>query len=91
MPAALDRLGLVERRENVGALVRSFDTKTVEELYQVRMLLEAEAARLIPLPVAASDLKVLVAIQREHDAAVKKATSAKSSEAIWRITRRCST
>jgi len=70
--AALDRLGLVERRKNVGALVRSFDTKTVEELYQLRTLLETEAARQIPLPVAAPALEALVAIQCEHDAAVRK-------------------
>ncbi len=68
--AALDRMGLVERRKNVGALVRSFSTQEVEELYALRRLLETEAARKIPLPVAPERLERLQAIQRQHDAAV---------------------
>jgi len=68
--AALDHMGLIERRRNVGALVRSFSAREVEELYAVRTLLEAEAARLIKYPVAADRLEQLVAVQAEHDAAV---------------------
>lgn len=49
--AALDRMGLIERRKNVGALVRSFSTQEVQELYELRGMLEVEAARKIPLPV----------------------------------------
>jgi DNA-binding GntR family transcriptional regulator len=70
--AALDRLGLVERRRNVGALVRSFSAQQVAELYALRDLLEAEAARLIPLPVSEADLQPLQRIQRRHDTAVKR-------------------
>ncbi|KAF1044417.1 GntR family transcriptional regulator [Xylophilus sp.] len=68
--AALDRMGLVERRKNVGALVRSFSVQEVEELYELRGLLETEAARRIALPAAAARLDRLVAIQQRHDAAV---------------------
>lgn len=69
--AALDRMGLIERRRNVGALVRSFTPKEVAELYALRALLETEAVRLIPLPVPESSLEKLVAIQRQHDEAVR--------------------
>ena len=68
--ATLERMGLVERRRNVGALVRAFTPRQVEELYVVRELLEAEAARLIPLPVPPERLAPLEAIQRRHDEAV---------------------
>ena len=68
--ATLERMGLIERRRNVGALVRSFTTREVAELYAVRALLESEAARLIPLPIAPASLARLVAIQAQHDEAV---------------------
>lgn len=70
--AALHRLGLVERRRNVGALVRSFSEQQVAELYALRELLEAEAARLIPMPVPEAELHPLQQIQRRFDAAVKR-------------------
>jgi DNA-binding GntR family transcriptional regulator len=69
--AALDRMGLIERRKNVGALVRSFTPKEVAELYAVRALLETEAARQVPLPVSEASLAKLVAIQQQHDEAVQ--------------------
>ena len=68
--AALDRMGLVERRRNVGALVRSFCVQEVQELYGLRSLLEVEAVRQIAMPVSAADLDQLIAIQQQHDAAV---------------------
>lgn len=69
--AALERMGLIERRRNVGALVRSFTPKEVAELYALRALLETEAARLIPLPVPESSLEKVIVIQRQHDEAVR--------------------
>ncbi|MEF7613197.1 GntR family transcriptional regulator [Aquincola sp. MAHUQ-54] len=68
--AALDRMGLVERRKNVGALVRSFSAREVTELYALRSLLETEAARLIPLPAGKAGVQALAEIQQAHDAAV---------------------
>lgn len=68
--AALERMGLVERRRNVGALVRAFDATEVEELWALRALLETQAARQIPLPVSPDALAALVDIQRRHDDAV---------------------
>lgn len=68
--AVLDRMGLIERRKNVGALVRSFSVQEVKELYEVRTMLETEAARRIDLQRVPSRLEHLIAIQRQHDAAV---------------------
>jgi DNA-binding GntR family transcriptional regulator len=68
--AELARLGLVDRRKNVGCEVRAFSAKEVRELYQMRTLLESEGARLVPCPLPAPDLANLIAIQRDHDASV---------------------
>ncbi|RCW71692.1 GntR family transcriptional regulator [Pseudorhodoferax soli] len=68
--ATLDRMGLLERRKNIGALVRHFSAQEVAQLYALRELLETEAARQIPLPVPAEQLQALVAVQQQHDAAV---------------------
>lgn len=71
--AELARRGLVERRKNVGCEVRAFSAQEVAELYQLRELLEAEAARSLPCPLPAASLRRLVDIQREHDRAVAAA------------------
>ncbi|MBP0639909.1 GntR family transcriptional regulator [Cupriavidus sp. AcVe19-6a] len=68
--AALDRMGLIERRKNIGALVRSFSVQEVKELYEVRCMLETEAARRIDLSLVPARLEHLIAIQIQHDAAV---------------------
>ncbi len=66
----LERMGLVERRKNVGALVKAYSAKEVHDLYEVREILETSAAKRIPLPVPPERLEQLVAIQRAHDEAV---------------------
>jgi len=71
--AILDRMGLIERRKNVGAVVRSFTVQEVQELYDLRGLLETEAARRVALPVPPERLDRLIGIQRQHDAAVAAA------------------
>lgn len=68
--ARLETAGLVERRRNVGALVRGFDEREVADLYEMRILLECEAMRRMPLPVAARELIALKQIQARHDRAV---------------------
>lgn len=71
--ASMERMGLVERRKNVGAFVRSFTSRQVVELYQLRSVLETEAARLISLPVPEASLEELKATQQSHDEAVAAA------------------
>jgi DNA-binding GntR family transcriptional regulator len=67
----LEQMGLVERRRNVGALVRAFQRRDVIDLYEMRDLLETEAARRIPLPLGALAMQPLLDIQVRHDMAVR--------------------
>lgn len=69
--AQLEQMGLVQRRRNIGALVRHFSPREVTELYDLRLLLEVEAAQRIALPVSGPALAQLTAIQGQHDAAVQ--------------------
>lgn len=70
--ATLERMGLVERRRNVGALVKGFTPREVKELYALRALLEGEAARRMPLPPEPAALARLVGLQHAHDRAVER-------------------
>jgi len=66
----LERMGLVERVPNKGAVVRSLDPSEVRQVYDVRIALETLAAELIPLPAPAEILVGLQDIQIHHAAAV---------------------
>src|SRR5271157_1197311 len=59
----LEKKGLIERIRNRGAMVRDLTPKEVMEVYAVREELEAMAARILPFPVAASELARLDALQ----------------------------
>lgn len=60
----LEKLGLVTRRPNKGAMVRDFSPREVEEMYEVRVLLQAEAIRRIPLP---ADRALIDRLEAIHD------------------------
>jgi DNA-binding GntR family transcriptional regulator len=66
----LERMGLVERVPNKGAVVRSLDPSEVRQVYDVRIALETLAAELIPLPAAVGVLAELRDIQNRHARAV---------------------
>jgi DNA-binding GntR family transcriptional regulator len=66
----LERMGLIQRIPNRGAIVRDLTPKEVMEIYAVREELEVMAARILPLPVAGDELTKLDRLQREHSAAV---------------------
>ncbi|WP_207390860.1 GntR family transcriptional regulator [Phytopseudomonas dryadis] len=66
----LERMGLVERKRNVGALVKAYSVEEVEHLYAVRELLESHGVAMIRLPLPAERLEPLIEVQRQHDAAV---------------------
>jgi DNA-binding GntR family transcriptional regulator len=68
--AELEQRGLIERRKNFGALVKSYDPHEVLDLYAVREILETNAAACITLPIAPERLAELADIQRRHDEAV---------------------
>jgi DNA-binding GntR family transcriptional regulator len=68
----LEKQGLVERIPNRGAMVRGLTPLEVREIYAVREELEVMAARIIPFPVAPSDIERLEELQRRHAAAIDK-------------------
>jgi DNA-binding GntR family transcriptional regulator len=66
----LEKKGIVQRIPNRGAIVRDLTPKEVMEIYAVREELEVMAARILPFPVAESDLAKLDRLQRQHSAAI---------------------
>lgn len=66
----LESMGMVERKRHVGAVVRAYSVREVQDLYVVRELLETHCARLISYPVRTESLDALLGIQQEHDEAV---------------------
>lgn len=77
----LERMGLVERKPNKGAMVRDYRPEEAEEIFAVRTLLEAEAARLIPLPAPSKLIGTLSVIQADHSAAADTGDSARGFRA----------
>ena len=67
----LEARGLVERRRNAGAFVRSYTAKEVRDLYVLRDLLEVSGAELITFPVDPRRLGSLTETQKRHDASVE--------------------
>jgi DNA-binding GntR family transcriptional regulator len=64
----LERKGIVSRERNIGATVRSYDREQVLEIYQVRELLQRQAALMIRLPVDALLIAKLTALNQEFAA-----------------------
>ena len=67
----LESFGLVERKRNIGAMVKAFGRDEVVRLYEMRELLEAEAMRKITLPLDVQALERLRDIQKRHDSAIQ--------------------
>ena len=66
----LEKKGIVQRIRNRGAIVRDLTPREVLEIYAVREEVEVMAVRILPFPVAASDLAKLEQIQEKHSAAI---------------------
>ncbi|MBV8133596.1 MAG: GntR family transcriptional regulator [Alphaproteobacteria bacterium] len=66
----LEQKGIVQRIPNRGAIVRDLTPREVTEIYAVREELEVMATRILPLPVAESELARLGEIQQRHSAAI---------------------
>lgn len=66
----LEKMGIVERIPNRGAIVRDLKPREVTEIYDVREELEVMAVRIMAFPVPAADIARLEAVQREHSRAV---------------------
>lgn len=76
----LERAGLIERRRNRGASVRSLTPDDVNQIYAVREILERAAAAQIPLPLDRRQLAAIEAAQRRHDEAI----AAGDAKAVFR-------
>jgi len=70
--AELEKLGIVTRAPNRGAAVRDFSAREVEEICEIREVLQARAAARMPLPAAPDLIPTLTALQMQHDAAVRE-------------------
>ena len=66
----LEKKGIIQRIPNRGAIVRDLAPKEVTAIYAVREELEVMAVRIMPFPVAGSDIDKLGAIQRQHSASI---------------------
>jgi DNA-binding GntR family transcriptional regulator len=66
----LEKKGIIQRIPNRGAMVRDLSPQEVMEIYAVREELEVMAVRILPFPVARSDIDKLDAIQRRHSEAI---------------------
>lgn len=66
----LEKIGIVRRIPNRGAVVRDLSPEEVSGIYDVREMLEVTALRILPLPIPAKALATLEALQRQHSDAV---------------------
>ena len=62
----LEAMGIVTRERNKGATVRSLSPRQVQEIYDVRELLQRQAALWIPLSAPQALIDELLAIHEEH-------------------------
>jgi len=62
----LEAMGIVTRERNKGATVRSLTPREVKEIYEVRELLQRQAALWIPLPAPQDLIDKLMVIHEEH-------------------------
>ena len=67
----LEKKGILVHTRNVGAAVRAFTIPEVEEVYDVREMIQRQAALRIALPAEAEDIACIAAIQRDYAACVK--------------------
>ena len=68
----LERMGIVARMPNRGAAVRDFTAQEVEEVCEIRELLQRRAAQRMPLPAGRDLIRQLEHIQRRHDRAISQ-------------------
>lgn len=63
----LERAGIVARERNKGAAVRSFSAEEVLQIYEVREMLQRQAAMRIPLPARPDDVARIAAIHADYE------------------------
>ena len=70
--ARLARIGIVIKERNKGVTVRRFDADEVRQIYEIREVLQRQAALRIPLPVEGASLELLESIHRDNERAVQR-------------------
>jgi DNA-binding GntR family transcriptional regulator len=68
--ALLVRAGIVTRERNRGASVRSFSADEVRQIYEIRELLQRQAALRIRLPASEEEIERLRLIQSDYERAI---------------------
>jgi DNA-binding GntR family transcriptional regulator len=66
----LEKIGIVRRIPNRGAVVRDLSPDEVSSIYDVREVLEVMALRILPFPVPPKALATLETLQRQHSDAI---------------------
>ena len=66
----LEKMGIVERIPNRGAIVRDLRPQEVSEIYDVREELEVMAVRILPFPVRDADIASSRRYSMQHGKAV---------------------
>lgn len=61
----LERMGIIVKKQNKGALIRDYSRAEVEEIYEMRELLQARAARRMPLPAPPALIDALERVNRQ--------------------------
>ncbi len=68
----LEEIGFVKKTPNRGVFVREPSPREMQELFELREMLETKAASLFSLPIEAQVTDKLDDIQRQHSAAVRE-------------------
>ncbi len=69
----LERMGIIVKKQNRGAFIRDYSRGEVEEIYEMRELLQARAARRMPLPAPAHVVENLHGINQRLSEALQSA------------------
>ena len=67
----LEKMGIVVRRRNAGATVRAFTVQEVEETYEVREIVQRQAALRVRLPASPEDIVRIEAIHARYAQCVR--------------------
>ena len=67
----LVRAGIIVKERNKGASVRRFTVDEVRQIYEIREILQRQAALRIPLPASAETVRKLEHINQEFDSAAE--------------------
>jgi DNA-binding GntR family transcriptional regulator len=68
--AKLEKIGIANKERNRGVFVRRFSAEEIRQIYEVREILQRQAALSIPLPIEEGALRSISAINDRYERAV---------------------